>query len=210
MSRTEGGLGGGSSRIDGGDTESTKSTTANAEGSDAQGTRSLMREVLEARHEEGGKERTRDYHRMGHLITNAMYLNPARMKELICLRFGTDNRSELKKFWLRLHPDKTSTRCENRDKWIAALGSALKLLDLCEQYSDFERLNVYKDYLEERMLFDTAVGRLRNACVPDDPRKIRVSPAGHHSLAAAGALGAGGDSGEGGTRRHSLHRSPTH
>ena len=129
-----------------------------------------MREVLNARHEEGGKERTRDYHRMGHLITNAMYLDPARVKELIFLRFGTDNRSVLKKFWHRLHPDKTSTCCEHRDEWIEALESALRLLLLCEQYPDFKQLNVYKDYLEERMVFDTAVCRLRNACVPDDPR----------------------------------------
>ena len=137
-------------------------------------------------------------------------LDPARMKELICLRFGTDNRSELKKFWLRLHPDKTSTRCEYRDEWIEALGSALRLLRLCEQYSDFERLNEYEDYRKERLRFYDAYCPLWDACVPDDLRKIEVSPASHHSLAAAGALGAGGESGEGGTRRHSLHRSPTH
>ena len=151
MGHTECGLGGGSSRIDGGDIESTKSTTAST--SDAPGTRSLMEEVLLSRREEGGKERTRDYHRMRNLIRNADDLDPARMKELICLRFGTDDRSVLKKFWLRLHPDKSSTRCEYRDEWIAALRSALRLLRLCEQYPDFERLNEYKDYREERTLF---------------------------------------------------------
>ena len=203
-----GGLGGGSSRIDGGDTESTKSTTAST--SDAPGTRSLMYEVLRRRREEEGEERTRDYLRMRELGFYAEELDPARMKELICLRFGTDNRSELKKFWLRLHPDKTSTHCENRDEWIEALGSALRLLRLCEQYSDFERLNEYEDYRKERKQFYKAYSPLWDACVPDDLRKILVSPAGHHSLAAAGALGAGGESGEGETRRHSLHRSPTH
>ena len=79
--------------VDGADATVVPPSTAVAEPgtSDAPGARSLMEEVLKARHEEGGKERKRDYHRMRHLITNAVDLYPDRMKELICLRFGTDD-----------------------------------------------------------------------------------------------------------------------
>jgi hypothetical protein len=132
--------------------------------------RSLMYEVLRTRRDEGGEERNRDYLRMRNLIFNAEDLDPARMKELICLRFGSDDRRVLKQFWLRLHPDKTSSRCEHNEEWIEALKSARRLLDLCEQYSDFERLNEYEDYRKERELFYNAVSPLWDACVPDDAR----------------------------------------